>query len=213
MITLERSNSKNKRPWLLPLDDPELFAIVERAWQRRRLNCSHVFHHEGHPLAESTFRKYWPKATAEAGLSGLLIHDLRRSAARNLVRAGVHENIAMAITGHKTRAIFDRYNIIAEDDLREAMRRQSEYLSAQTNRPQVMPIHQACDQTVIEPRAFRRTRIPASRRKGRANEAVSCAPMRADADTLGLKILRAQAHAGSSPALGTNLLPTVLRSR
>ena len=78
MITLERSNSKNKRPWLLPLDDPELFAVVERAWQRRRPDCLHVFHHEGRPLAESTFRKFWPKATAKAGLSGLLIHDLRR---------------------------------------------------------------------------------------------------------------------------------------
>jgi integrase len=207
MITLERSNSKNKRPWLLPLDDPELFAVIERAWQRRRLDCLHVFHHEGRPLAESTFRKYWPKATAEAGLSGLLIHDLRRSAARNLVRAGVHENVAMAITGHKTRAIFDRYNIIAEDDLREAIRRQSEYLAAQTNRPKVMPIRQACDQTVIEPCAFRRTPTPASRRKAPANEVVSCAPMRGDADGFGLKILRGQPHAGSSPALGTKSSP------
>lgn len=190
MITLERSNSKNKRPWLPLLDDPELFAVIERAWRRRRLDRLHVFHHEGRPLVESTFRQYWPKATAEAGLSGLLIHDLRRSAARNPVRAGVHENVAMAIAGHKTRAIFDRYNIIAEDDLREAMRRQSEYLAAQTNRPKVLPIRQACDQTVIEPRAFGRTPTRASGRQTRANEAVSCAPMRADADTFGLKILR-----------------------
>ena len=186
MITLERSNSKNKRPWLLPLDDPELFGVIERAWRQRQLDCLHVFHHEGRPLAESTFRKYWPKATAEAGLSGLLIHDLRRYLpARNLVRAGIHENVAMAITGHKTRAVFDRYNIIAEDDLREAMRRQSEYLAAQTSRPKVMPIRQACDQTVINHVHFV-ARDAASRRKPAANGrslAYPCVPMQIRSDS------------------------------
>lgn len=69
------------------------------------------------------FRKSWTSACKVAGLSGMLRHDLRRTAARNLIRSGVPEVVSMRITGHRTRAVFDRYNIVSPADLQDAARK------------------------------------------------------------------------------------------
>jgi integrase len=93
---------------------------------------------DGTPVRD--FRGAWWRLCEDAGLGsfvryrdskgkqqqrweGLLFHDLRRSAVRNMVRDGVHESTAMKISGHKTPAIFQRYNIVSESDLADAARK------------------------------------------------------------------------------------------
>jgi hypothetical protein len=85
----------------------------------------------------TNLRKAWNKACDACGLgklepidkqnnrryTGLIVHDLRRSAIKNLMKAGVNEKVAMAISGHKTRSVFDRYHIVDETDVLEAMRK------------------------------------------------------------------------------------------
>lgn len=128
VIQLEPEQTKNASPRTVPIPD-RLIAMLEKRTNR-----------EGLVFSTTNLRKEWQRACAACGLgtledvedsydqryTGLLLHDLRRSAVRNLVRAGVPERVAMAISGHKTRAVFDRYNITSEQDVVEAMRKVQE---------------------------------------------------------------------------------------
>src|SRR5713101_2186089 len=127
-VYLEPGSTKNDQPRTIPLAG-ELFGAlkIQQATRQSRFPvCDYVFHRKGQPIGN--FQRAWKSACKRAGVSGRLFHDLRRSAVRNFVRAGVPERVAMAISGHKTRSVFDRYNIVAERDLHEAATRLEKHL-------------------------------------------------------------------------------------
>jgi len=88
-------------------------------------HCPYVCHLKGNPFND--LQHGWNAACKRVGLEGRTFHDLRRTGIRNLVRAGVSDTVTMRISGHKTRSVFDRYNITSEEDLKEAAKLQNEY--------------------------------------------------------------------------------------
>jgi len=124
VIRLPRKSSKNKKPRTLVLVG-DLREIIERRLEKRLPDCPFVFHRNGKQV--KSFRKAFKSACKEVGLEGIIPHDMRRSGVRNLRRSGNDEHDCMEISGHETRAIFDRYDIVDEDDQRRALERQQEY--------------------------------------------------------------------------------------
>jgi integrase len=98
-IRLPASLSKNKRPRLLPIAG-DLATILERRLATRRLDCPRIFHRDGQPIGD--FRKLWKKACRAIGLSGRIVHDLRRSGVKHLIDAGIDPHTVMAFSGHRT---------------------------------------------------------------------------------------------------------------
>jgi integrase len=125
LIRLSGNQTKNKRPRTLPI-----YGEMRRWLEHQRSTCPDgcpwVFH-GAHKRPVDKHLNGWVDACKRAGMPGLLFHDLRRSAVRNMKKAGLQDLEAMRITGHLTRHVFDRYNIIDEDDLADAGKRLDEY--------------------------------------------------------------------------------------
>ena len=118
VIRLSATQTKGGDARLFPFGlAPELKEILEQQWPVR--DGMFVSHRQGARI--KSFRRVWTRACRKAGLEGRLVHDLRRSAARDFRRKGVSEGEIMKLCGWKTRAMFDRYNIIDEADLAQAV--------------------------------------------------------------------------------------------
>ncbi|MDR3502221.1 MAG: site-specific integrase [Legionella sp.] len=132
IVRLEVGETKNDDGRTIYLDD-ELKKIFLELWKKREIAnkiIPYVFLNRKGDDRLKMFYKTWKKACSEAGISVKIFHDFRRTAVRNMVRSGIPERVAMLISGHKTRSVFDRYNIVNDQDLKLAAQRQSKYLDS-----------------------------------------------------------------------------------
>jgi integrase len=124
LVRLEPGTTKNREGRAFPIT-PALRAVLERRLEFTR-RCERtqgriipwVFHRKGQPIR--SMKRSWWEACRKAGVPGRVLHDLRRSAVRNLERAGVSRSVAMKMTGHKTESVYRRYAIVSESDVRGA---------------------------------------------------------------------------------------------
>ena len=132
-------NSKTRKPETMPLEG-ELLDIIKRRRTATVLEgedgsrrfAEFVFHRNGQPIGD--IRKAWATACKVAGVDHRLFHDLRRTASRNMIAAGVPQAVAMKITGHRTDSMFRRYAIVNEDQKREALAKVQEHLATAASR-------------------------------------------------------------------------------
>ena len=164
VIRLRAEHAKSGHARFLALDD-SLRALLARRWQARTIAAEDgttrvvdlVFHRGGGPIGD--FRKAWATACITAGLYHVvtdadgterklparLVHDLRRTAVRDMIRAGVRPDIAMKISRHRTQAMRDRYNIGDEQDVREAVARTADYRAARPRDAKVVTLRTAAE--------------------------------------------------------------------
>lgn len=123
--------TKNRNPKTAPIHG-DMRPWLEMLLSRGAVGspkCIWRFSRKGKPVKD--FKADWAQACEKAGVPGLLFHDLRRTAVRNMIRAGVPEKIAMQISGHKTASMLWRYNITDTRDIKDAGKRTERYLEAQ----------------------------------------------------------------------------------
>jgi integrase len=145
VVRLEPGTTKNRegREFPFAVLQPLADLLKQQRDQTRELErrsgriIAHVFHRNGKPIKSCV--RAWKAACKAAGHEGRLIHDLRRSAVRNLERAGVSRSVAMKLTGHKTEAVYRRYAITSQSDLSEGVAKLAALHGGVAASPSVLP--------------------------------------------------------------------------
>jgi integrase len=119
-IRLEPGTTKNREGREVTIESGELLDLLRQCLEGKRQD-DYVFTRGNKPIRD--FRKSWENLCTATGVPDLLFHDLRRTAARNLRAAGIPEEIIMRIAGWKTSAVFRRYAIVSQADVREALQK------------------------------------------------------------------------------------------
>jgi integrase len=121
--TLTIPDTKNGDPAVIPLEG-ELAELLERRWRAREVRRKDgtvflspwIFHRQGKPVRK--FTRAFDKARIAAGVPHKTVHDFRRTALRDFIRAGVHQHVAMQMSGHRSASVFRRYDIVDVEDVR-----------------------------------------------------------------------------------------------
>lgn len=119
-IRLDPGTTKNREGREVTMTNAIHYLLSECVGEKSATD--HVFT-RANGLPVHQFRSAWAKATKAAGVPGLLFHDLRRTAARNLRRAGIAEGVIMKIGGWRTRSVFERYAIVSQTDIADALKK------------------------------------------------------------------------------------------
>lgn len=146
MIRLEAEDTKDREARSIPICD-ELYKYLKSLPTRIQDTGkdNHIFQFKGQPI-KGDIRDGLKNACKEAKIKygrfvkgGFIFHDLRHTFNTNMRKAGVQESVIMAITGHSTREMFDRYNTVDEEDTKSALRKLESFIVKSANAPQNAP--------------------------------------------------------------------------